>query len=120
MPELHRAIPRLLVLNVDAAVPFYTRVLGFEERFRYPGYAGVSRDGVEIHLSQCDDPALPKITSCKVEMSGIDDLHETCRQEGVVHPKGSLAEQPWGQKEFVMIDPDGNEIVFTQNLDPEA
>jgi len=115
MAVLIRAIPRLRVLDLDKALPFYTGSLGFSTRFEYPGYAGVVRDGVEIHLSQCEDPALPKATSCKVEVSGIHALHGACERKGIVHPKGALTEQPWGQREFAVLDPDGNEIVFTEH-----
>lgn len=48
------AVPVLFVTDVEGAVAHYQEALGFEVAFfnREFGYAGMQRDGVEIHLGQ--------------------------------------------------------------------
>jgi hypothetical protein len=48
--------------------------------------------------------------SFRLRVSGIDDLHEKCG--GHVHPNAPLGDQPWGLREFAVLDPDGNLITL--------
>jgi hypothetical protein len=36
---------------------------------------------------------------------------------GIVHPNGALQQQPWGFKEFAVLDGDGNLIKFGERMD---
>ena len=38
------------------------------------------------------------------------------RRAGVVHPNGPLTDQPWGLREFAVLDGDGNMIKFGQRM----
>lgn len=111
---LVRAIPVLPAVDIAAVVAFYQWKLGFSRTFGGSEYAGVARDGVEIHFWKCDDPALPKSSSCRIEVEGIETLYEECRHAGVVHPNGALADKPWGFREFVAVDLYGNAIHFAE------
>jgi hypothetical protein len=33
-----------------------------------------------------------------------------------IHPNAALAEKPWGQKEFALLDPDHNLLTFGQAI----
>ena len=57
---------------------------------------------------------IPKATSCRVDVVGIDRLYEEMSASGVIHPNGSLTDQPWGFREFAVLDNDGNMIKFGQ------
>jgi catechol 2,3-dioxygenase-like lactoylglutathione lyase family enzyme len=112
--ELDSAVPVLPSLDIDASVSFFREKLGFSLAFQYPDYAGVERGSVQIHFWHCGDPSIPKVTSCRVHLRGVDALHEEVKGQGVVHPNGPLSDKPWGFREFTALDPFGNAIVFAE------
>jgi catechol 2,3-dioxygenase-like lactoylglutathione lyase family enzyme len=111
-----KAIPRFPVLDLRAALHFYETRLGFQKLFVFPGYAGVGRGDFELHLFEMPHPDLPKWTSCRVNVVGIDALYAEYSLAGVIHPNGALATQPWGFREFTALDPCGNAIVFGERV----
>jgi DNA-binding transcriptional MerR regulator len=113
---LQRAIPVLASLDLDATQRFYAEKLGFDVVSRYPDYAISARDGVQVHFWLTDDADIPKATSCRVDVTGIETLYEQMKAVGVVHPNGPLREQPWGMKEFAVLDGDGNLITFGERV----
>jgi DNA-binding transcriptional MerR regulator len=113
---LDRAIPVLASLDLEATQHFYATRLGFDPLFTYPDYAISARDGIQLHFWLTDDPAAPSITSCRIDVTGIDALYAEMQAAGVVHPNGALQEQPWGFKEFAVLDGDGNLIKFGERL----
>jgi DNA-binding transcriptional MerR regulator len=113
---LQRAIPVLASLDLDATQRFYADRLGFDAMSRYPDYAISARDGVQVHFWLTDDADIPKATSCRIDVTGVDDLYAEMVEAGVVHPNGPLREQPWGMKEFSVLDGDGNLIKFGERV----
>ena len=111
-PTMERAIPVLASLDLENTQRFYAERLGFERLFTYPDYTISGRDGVQVHFWLTDDPAHAENTSCRIDVVGIDALYEEMQAAGVVHPGGPLREQPWGFKEFAVLDGDGNMIKF--------
>jgi catechol 2,3-dioxygenase-like lactoylglutathione lyase family enzyme len=109
---MQRAVPVLASLDLDSTLRFYAERLGFEPVARYPDYATCARDGVAVHFSLTDDAELPKVTACRIDVVGIDRLYEEMSAAGVVHPNGPLRDQPWGMREFAVLDQDGNLITF--------
>ena len=113
-PRFTSAVPVLYSLDIGPSVAFYEEKLGFERGGIYPDYAVLRRDGIEIHLCKCNDRNLAENTQCRVNVAGIDALHAECRAKGIVHPNGPLREQPWGLREFAVLDLDGNLIKFSE------
>ena len=101
---LQRAIPVLASLDLEATQRFYAEKLGFERVSRYPDYAISARDGVQVHFWLTDDADIAKSTACRIDVAGIEALYEQMTAAGVVHPNGPLREQPWGMKEFAVLD----------------
>lgn len=123
------AVPALPVSDERRAVAFFAEVLEFEELRDADGRGlGIlRRDAVEVHLWVADGSAvgaerhLAGSASCRVQVTGVDDLYERCRAAGVVHPAAALADQPWGTREFGVLDPDGNLIrLFERRSSPPA
>jgi len=50
-----------------------------------------------------------------VAVSDIESLYAEYRNTGVIHPCGALEEKPWGSKEFVALDLDGNGLFFSEH-----
>ena len=117
---LRRAVPVLASMDLAATQRFYADKLGFHAGNRYPDYAVCSRDGVEVHFWLTDDPDVAKSTSCRIDVVDIEPLYEQYVAAGVVHPNGPLRDQPWGFKEFAVLDGDGNCIKFGERLSPPA
>jgi DNA-binding transcriptional MerR regulator len=110
--ELQRAVPVLASLDIEATQHFYAERMGFAAVARYPDYGIVARDDVQIHFWLTDDVDIPRATSCRVDVTGVDRLYEEMTASGVVHPNGPLTDQPWGFREFAVLDGDGNMIKF--------
>jgi DNA-binding transcriptional MerR regulator len=109
---LDRAIPVLASLDLEATQRFYAEHLGFDPIATYPDYAVSARDGVQIHFWLTDDRRFAENTSCRIDVTGVDALYAELKASGVVHPNGQLTDQPWGIKEFAVLDADGNLIKF--------
>jgi catechol 2,3-dioxygenase-like lactoylglutathione lyase family enzyme len=113
VPTLNSAAPVLASLDIERTVSFYCSRLGFSRVYVDPGVWGiVTRDSVQIHFWPCSDKRIAENTSCRVYVSGIDALFAEIEPMGVVHPNASLAQKPWGSREFGVLDPDGNLITF--------
>ena len=112
-PVFISTTPVLASLDMARTVAFYERVLGAKTlHAEAKAYGIVSLGGLELHFWACDDAAIPQLTSCRIRVSGIAELHEQCRLHNAVHPNGSLRCQPWGTQEFSLLDEDGNCITF--------
>ena len=116
-PRFLAAVPALPVRDERVAVAFYERVLGFSElRADGVGLGILRRDDVELHVWVADGSApgaeehLAGSASCRLQVTDVDELFAHCDALGVVHPQARLADQPWGTREFGVLDPDGNLI----------
>ncbi len=117
MKHLKFAIPVLASLNIDKTVTFYKEKLGFDKiGWKDKNYAVIGRDKVEIHFWKCNNKIHPENTSCYIQVEEVDELYEEMKIAGVVHPNGLLQNQPWGMREFAVLDKDGNMIKFGQFL----
>ena len=111
----------LFVEDMDAAIDFYTRVLGFEFVRSEPGYyASLRKEAVVLGLGPVSK--LPPnggyfsrdISGQRrglgieivIEVDDVDALHRRVLASGypVFEP---LQERPWGLRDFRIVDPDG-------------
>ncbi len=127
------AIPAMPVLALTESLPFYCDKLGFTLVHCADGFAILRRDAVEIHLWEVNDQTwrsraatspvvsgaetfLAGTASCRVAVEAVDELHASLEATGILHPHASLATQPWGTREFGVLDPDRNLITFFERL----
>jgi predicted enzyme related to lactoylglutathione lyase len=117
MATLKRIAPIFAVRDVDAAMAHYRR-LGFATRaYAGGGYGYATRDDVEIHLGlvPAEDP---RRSSAYLFADDADALAAAWRAAGVeMH---GPVDTPWGQREGVVVDPDGNVIRFGSPTRTEA
>lgn len=112
--QVHPVLPSR---DVGAAIGFYVDRLGFTLVFRDgedPTYAGVSRDGVELHL-QWHPPAEWSRTErpmLRFVVSDVDALFEELKDKGVYHERTAIRATPWGTREFAFYDLDHNGLTF--------
>ena len=114
--------PVLMVRDVTRAVAFYSG-LGFRLMFRddpeRPRYAGVRREGAELHLQWHDESAWQHGGDRPTYRFLVDDpdrLSGELEACGVVYDRTPVSETPWGTREFHVRDPDGNGLQFYRDL----
>jgi catechol 2,3-dioxygenase-like lactoylglutathione lyase family enzyme len=113
-PYFARGIPMLPVRNVRASMDFYCDQLAFKHGFNAGEYGGVRRDAIEVHFWHCDDPSVPHISSCRIEVTEIHELYSAYREKGLISPDADIGPKPWGTTEFAVMDPDGNRLTFVE------
>lgn len=128
---IERIVPVFRVADIERAVSFYCRTLGFVEEFRYaashngPTYVGVSLDGHHIHLSTfAGDGVAGTALYCYVD--DVDALFERFVAHGLKTPgnpaspvENGPVDQSWNMREFYVRDPDRNTLRFGSRK-PEA
>lgn len=123
MSRFLAAVPALPVSDERRAVEFFEKALGFEEvRHDGKGLGILRRDAVEVHVWPADGSApgaerhLAGSASCRIEVTGVDELYQHCQRLDIVHPNAPLRDQWWGVREFGVLDPDNNLISLYQRL----
>lgn len=120
MADLTRVRCVLAVQDLAASVEYYTRVLGMTIDFTAPGWAFLSRGSFRLMLGECSD-AMPAHETgdhsyfVYVTVEGIDDLYGEVAGNGATLTQ-TLANKPWGMREFGVRTPDGHRIMFGQEI----
>jgi uncharacterized glyoxalase superfamily protein PhnB len=119
--RLTRAVPVILVANVEVSAEFFRNTLGFSIDFLHgqpPFYGSVSRDGASLHLKFVHDPVLavgPQDQSgfiCAfIEVQNVKALYTEYVGTGATFSQ-KLTKQAWGGRDFIVRDPDGNALCF--------
>lgn len=109
---LQKIMPELPQSDVPAAVAHYRDVLGFEINHAQETLGVMDRDGMRILLIARTERHTG-IGSAYAYVRDADELHAelTAKGAGVEGPPVS---RPWGLREFVVHDPEGNRITFGQ------
>jgi catechol 2,3-dioxygenase-like lactoylglutathione lyase family enzyme len=116
-----RAEPQLFVNDIARSLAFYTEKLGFETQFTYgdpPFYAQVARDAAHLNLRVVAEPLIDSVLTrqedrlaATVCVDSIKQLFLEYQGRGVEFHK-NLRTEPWGARTFVVVDLDGNLILF--------
>jgi catechol 2,3-dioxygenase-like lactoylglutathione lyase family enzyme len=107
--------PVIPALDVARSLAFYVDILGFEEVFRSGNpadYVGIRCGLATLHIFACTEPTIAEWTALRIAVSDIESLFAHCEASGIVHPNGTLAVQPWGSRDFTVLDPSGVGITF--------
>lgn len=115
--------PQFLVDDLPAALAYYRDRLGFETDFCYESfYAGVSRDGIMIHLKCAPKSASERAIrrqqehlDAYVSVTGVAALYEELRARGARIIR-ALEERPWACLDFYVEDLDGYVLCFSEAL----
>jgi catechol 2,3-dioxygenase-like lactoylglutathione lyase family enzyme len=120
--------PLLQVSDMNKSVEFYTKKLGFEEKWRDgDGFVILSRDGCDLFLGQNQTKVDLRNVTARTKPDGFADydLHFHCAvgaadalwneftKAGVeTTEKNGPVTREYGIRDFSVIDPDGYTIVF--------
>jgi catechol 2,3-dioxygenase-like lactoylglutathione lyase family enzyme len=118
------AEPQLFVADIASSCDFFTRKLGFVMAFTYgepPFYAQVKRDGARINLRCVEHPVIDAALRDREQLLSaaltvataqeIKALFLEFQAAGVTFFQ-TLKREPWGARNFIVRDPDGNLLLF--------
>jgi catechol 2,3-dioxygenase-like lactoylglutathione lyase family enzyme len=100
------------VKNLEASLKFYRDILGFTEDFQFGEYAGVHLG--ELHLHLCAHTVWSRPSgggSVSVFSDEVDTYCANLRSRGAKIER-EPADEPYGMRDFVVSDPDGNLLTF--------
>lgn len=112
--KLEAIQPVLMVSEMASSLKFYEG-LGFKKTFGDDKYAGIERDGLELHLQwhAPEDFAQGDRPTYRFVVSDVDALYaEFTGKTRVEGPWGKPSDTPWGTREFHVHDPDRNGLQF--------
>jgi len=127
-PILTSTAAQLFVADIQASCDFYTQKLGFAVDFVYgdpPYYGQVTRDHARLNLRMVSEPVFLDIRerehllSASLTVATADEIKQlflTYQAAGVPFHQ-TLKKEPWGARTFVVMDPDGNLILFAGPAD---
>jgi catechol 2,3-dioxygenase-like lactoylglutathione lyase family enzyme len=137
-PEVAQAVPRpvltstaaqLFVADINASCDFYAGKLGFAIDFVYgdpPYYGQVTRDHARLALRVVSEPVFisairerEHLLSASLTVATPDEIKRLflSYQATGVRFHQTLKKEPWGARTFVVMDPDGNLILFAGPAD---
>ncbi len=103
--------PILGTRDLEQALDFYIERLGFTLAFRDPSgpdnYAGVRRDGVELHFQWQDESEMAP-TRLRFLVEDPDSLFAEYQEKQACGERARLADTPWGTRESALYDLDRN------------
>ena len=123
------AEPQLLVTDINRSCEFFCEKLGFSQVFSYgkpPYYAQVRRDAARLNLRCVEAPVIESAVRDREDLLSASMTVATAAeikllflefQSAGVTFRQKLKKQPWGAKNFVVKDPDGNLILFASPAD---
>ena len=111
------------VADLAASLAWYRERLGFAEAFQWgdpPFYAGVCRGAAAIHLTS-DPERRAELGRSTVALT-VDDADAAHRE---LVDRGAtvtvvIDDRPYGMRDFMVEDPDGNRLAFGSILEEDA
>jgi catechol 2,3-dioxygenase-like lactoylglutathione lyase family enzyme len=117
------AEPQLFVADIKSSCEFFSK-LGFTVAFTYgepPFYAQVMRDGARLNLRCVAQPLIDAELRDREELLAASLIVATAEEIGQLFLEfqsagvaffQTLKRQPWGARDFIVRDPDGNLLLF--------
>jgi catechol 2,3-dioxygenase-like lactoylglutathione lyase family enzyme len=128
-PNLNSTEAQLFVADIKASCDFYTGKLGFTVAFVYgdpPYYGQVTRDRARLNLRVVGEPVFvgdirerEDLLSASLTVATQDEIKQLflSYQAAAVPFHQTLKKEPWGARTFIVLDPDGNLILFAGPAD---
>lgn len=132
-PVLSSTSAQLFVADIIASCVFFTEKLGFSVDFVYgevygepPFYGQVVRDNARLALRLVCEPVFvgdirerEHLLSASITVETADEIKQLFLefQAAGVRFHQTLRKEPWGAMNFIVVDPDGNLILFAGPAD---
>ena len=125
--------PTLTVLDVEASIAFYSEWLGFRQDLAEKDETGLTflgsvEVGETVIMFESPGPNATlapnhgegsgvMLTICLSDADDIDALYERLLQGGV-RICAPIGDRPWGNRDFMLQDPDGYRISVAKQIAP--
>jgi catechol 2,3-dioxygenase-like lactoylglutathione lyase family enzyme len=101
----------LHVEDLQRSLDFYERLPGFTLQHQRPGQVAVLRAG-DFLLGLLARPRIARPAfHLEIATTDLDRLHRHLGATGI-SPSGPPRQRPWGERTFLVTDPDGNQLEF--------
>jgi catechol 2,3-dioxygenase-like lactoylglutathione lyase family enzyme len=114
--------PSVGARDLERALRFYIDRFGFSPAFRDgsdpTNYAGLRRDGVELHFQYQDADEMGTIR-LRFLVDDPDALFAEYQDKQVLREGTRVSDTAWGTREFAFYDLDGNALTFYKDLPPQ-
>lgn len=123
-PVLASTSAQLFVSDIQVSCSFFTDKLGFTIDFIYgepPFYGQVIRDKARLALRLVCEPVFvgdirerEHLRSASITVDTADEIKQLFLdfQANGVPFHQTITKEPWGARNFIVLDPDGNLILF--------
>ena len=98
----------LHVADIERSLEFYRKIPGGSVMFHMPGQFAMVRigDGRLGLLRDCQ-----RAFHIELETTDLDGMYAQLAEIGIT-AEGPPAQRPWGERDFIVMDPDGNMLEF--------
>ena len=112
--------PKLPMRSKVITKAYYIDKLNFVQlgEDEFTDYLMLQKDNIQIHFFLFEN-INPKENYGQVyiRVKNIEKFYDSLLIKDVtIHPNGALEKKPWGQKEFALLDPNGNLLTFGETL----
>jgi catechol 2,3-dioxygenase-like lactoylglutathione lyase family enzyme len=123
MNKFLQITPFIHVPDIEKALTFFTDVLAFEIPYRQGDYAYIQRESVAIRLMQGEGENAGIMGNRRfayyIDVTDVDALYAELKPKLDQLPEGDVhgpANKGYGQRELLVLAPDGNLIAFGQPI----
>jgi len=124
MDNIIQVTPFMLVPDIEDALRFFRDILGFELDFREGNYAYVSLEGAGVRIVEegpgnSFQPGTRRF-AYYFDCRDVDSLYASIKPKLDLLPAGDVhgpADKHYGQRELLVLAPDGNLIAFGQAIE---
>ena len=123
MSNIVHVTPFLLVPDLDTALDFFTRVLGFAAPFQMENYAYLALEtaGLRLLAERSATPVKREHarTTVYIDVRDLDSLYAELQPRLVALPAEDVqapVNQRWGMREFSVRMPNGHWLTFGQDV----
>jgi catechol 2,3-dioxygenase-like lactoylglutathione lyase family enzyme len=104
----------LRVGNLETALGFYRDGLGLPVVHAIEGIAVLHLGSAHLVLDAQEDARTPGSGAVlHLWVGDVDAFHDALVDRGI-RPESAPAERPWGDRDFVVVDPDGYRLTIVQ------
>jgi catechol 2,3-dioxygenase-like lactoylglutathione lyase family enzyme len=121
--KLQKLSPILWTKDLEGTISFYEKVLGFKGKSDFPNFVTLTRENVDImFIVPQDEPdskddffPKPQLTgSIFIFMEQVDKLWESVKDQATI--KTPIANRAYWMRDFSILDNNGYEIVFGEDI----
>lgn len=123
-PNFIQVTPFMIVEDLEKALTFFVDLLDFEVQLRFADYAYVQRETAGFRIWQQTGKNAPppgtRRPAYYIDVCDVDRLYAELKPKLDQLPQGDVhgpADKPYGQRELMLLAPDGNLLTFGHALD---